>query len=501
MIIINRWCIRSPSLSVFNDWDGSNPSGTRDETCSPDFLLEEEGGLVRTTPAISGELGKDAKEVVSLRILESLFPQGDEAIVDADAGQNGKISFKSSERCQDVLKQILHEQTPEHSAKLEKEKWNIRPFLTHKRSSLPKCVLQKLKEAILESNNPLLASLKEKSKIVDPNASENVSPVNDGNLDVQDTVAKDDLVFLNPRKDKDKLQEKRLQGDADQVVNDENLPQNTYDKRVSVDSMENLEFANNFKNKSAQPNVLDSEPLSKEKNSISMEDSLINLCVKCNEGGDLLICSSDSCPIQVHERCLGFDVTHDENTNFFCPFCAYSRAISKYNEAQRKASLARNDLLSFSSFTVKRGQNESIKKQSEFEKNEGKNVGIGCESSKGMDLVQGVNESEIVNGGHVNKHIQNSIPEPSTPKRKCKEKESQSRPPMAVRIRLNPWTKLEEETLKEGMERYSSVNDYVRRFPWKEILDFGHDVFHEGRGPMDLLDKWRNICKRSRKGK
>ncbi|KAI3782539.1 hypothetical protein L2E82_12589 [Cichorium intybus] len=464
-------------------------------------------GLVRMTPAIAGELGKDAKEVVSLRILESLFPQGDEAVVDADAGQNGKISFKSSERCQDVLKQILHE-TPEHSAKLEKEKWDVRPFLTHKRSSLPKCVLQKLKEAILESNNPLLASLKEKSKIVDPNASENVSPVNDGNLDVQDTVAKDDLVFLNPRKDKDKLQEKRLQGDADQVVNDENLPQNTYDKRVSVDSMENLEFANNSKTKSAQPNILDSEPLSKEKNLISMEDSLINLCLKCNEGGDLLICSSDSCPIQVHERCLGFDVTHDENAKFFCPFCAYSRAISKYNEAKRKASLARNDLLSFSSFSVKPGQNESIKKQSEFEKNEGKIVGKVCESPKGMDPVQGVNKSEIVN-----KHIQNSIPEPSTPKRKCKEKESQRsiessslgkrklryRPPTPVHIRLNPWTKLEEETLKEGVERYSSVNDNV--VPWKEILDFGHDVFRKGRSPMDLLDKWRNICKRSRKGK
>lgn len=66
-------------------------------------------GLVRMTPAIAGELGKDTKEVVSLRILESLFPQGDEAVVDADAGQNGKISFNSSERCQDVLKQILHE--------------------------------------------------------------------------------------------------------------------------------------------------------------------------------------------------------------------------------------------------------------------------------------------------------------------------------------------------------------------------------------------------------
>lgn len=65
-------------------------------------------GLVKIAPAISGDAGKDAREVVYLRILEKLFDHGNEAIVDADSSQNAKISFDASERCEDVLKKILH---------------------------------------------------------------------------------------------------------------------------------------------------------------------------------------------------------------------------------------------------------------------------------------------------------------------------------------------------------------------------------------------------------
>nr|KAJ0190086.1 hypothetical protein LSAT_V11C800420780 [Lactuca sativa] len=493
-------------------------------------------GLVRMAPAISGDLGKDAKEVVSLRILESLFPQtGDEAVVDADAGQNGKITFDSSERCEDVLNKILREQTPEHSARFEKEKWDVRSFLTHKRSSLPKCVLKKLKDMLLESSHPLLTSLKEKSKLVIPNASQNTSPVNDENLDVQDTVAKDDTNILNPRKYNDKFQENELQkADQQQLhFNNEKSPQDTHEKRVSVDNMENLESAVKLKdNKNVESNALDEdEHLNKDENSMEQDgdqtDSLMNLCVKCNEGGELLVCSSDSCPLQVHESCLGFAITFDENSNFFCPFCTYSRAISEYQEAKRKASQARNDLQAFSSFTVKKGSrpNESFKKPSEFEKNENrKQTGAFGETSEGNVANQSMREDEgkkkVKVNGNVNesdlvsRHVDKDIPQPSTPKRKFKEKESQMEiiessssrelrkrkaqytPPVVVpllRRKPIPWTKSEEETLKEGVERYSSVND--KKIPWKEILDFGHKVFHKGRTTIDLKDKWRNICK------
>ncbi|KAG2685492.1 hypothetical protein I3760_10G127900 [Carya illinoinensis] len=71
------------------------------------------------------------------------------------------------------------------------------------------------------------------------------------------------------------------------------------------------------------------------------------LCMKCNEGGQLLVCSTSNCPVMVHENCLGSSPTFDNNSKFYCPFCAYSRSISDYLGAKKKASLARKELTMF----------------------------------------------------------------------------------------------------------------------------------------------------------
>ncbi|GJX28811.1 zinc finger, PHD-type, homeodomain-like, zinc finger, RING/FYVE/PHD-type containing protein [Tanacetum coccineum] len=78
----------------------------------------------------------------------------------------------------------------------------------------------------------------------------------------------------------------------------------------------------------------------------TVDCSELCICMKCNKGGQLLVCSSDACPFRVHERCLGSAATFDEHRNFFCPFCAYSHAISKYLEVKNKASFARKCLQS-----------------------------------------------------------------------------------------------------------------------------------------------------------
>ncbi|GKD88156.1 hypothetical protein Tco_1363663, partial [Tanacetum coccineum] len=155
-------------------------------------------GLVNTAPATSGDAGKDARELVSLRILENLFAHGNDT--DADSAQNGKISFDASERCEDVLNKILQKQTPEPMLNLEQEKWDVRPFLMHKSKEDSAYgtlfgLMKQLKEAMLESSNPLLLSLKEKSRI--SNASEDMS------LDKDDPS-------LNISKDKNKVQENVL---------------------------------------------------------------------------------------------------------------------------------------------------------------------------------------------------------------------------------------------------------------------------------------------------
>lgn len=72
-----------------------------------------------------------------------------------------------------------------------------------------------------------------------------------------------------------------------------------------------------------------------------------NLCMKCNQGGQLLACKTTTCPLMVHENCLGASAQLDAKGNFFCPFCAYSRTISEYDETKKKASLARKELAIF----------------------------------------------------------------------------------------------------------------------------------------------------------
>ncbi|MFS7934259.1 putative transcription factor MYB-HB-like family [Helianthus anomalus] len=478
-------------------------------------------GLVKMAPAISGDAGKDTREIVSLRILESLFDNGNEATVD---GKAPKISFDPSERCEDVLKKILHETREPNN--LEKEKWEVGPFVKHKRSSLPECMLKKLKEAILNDNNPLLASLKEKSNLEIPNASEDTSPTNDEPL--------------NCRNDKNELQENMLQ-DGNMPPQDINTK--GHNERLSVDSMENLEFVVRSKdsdkivqriNERANDDDDERTDVAAKKDAFLKsqctvsQDSLtltewseIDRCMKCNESGELLLCSSASCPLRFHESCLGPAVTLEENGEFFCPFCAYSRAISKYQEAKRNASLARKNLQAFSSFTVKPKPNKSSTKQSGLAENENRQMddnNVNCmsnekDSAQRDPIIPDVNDEDGASLEQTTELPQNPIPEPTTPKQKRKEKESQRStesslatrlrkrkaehapplPVLLVRRKKLPWTKSEEETLKEGVERYSSGNN--AKIPWKEILDFGHNVFHKGRTAIDLKDKWRNMCK------
>ncbi|CAN4094728.1 unnamed protein product [Withania somnifera] len=87
-----------------------------------------------------------------------------------------------------------------------------------------------------------------------------------------------------------------------------------------------------------------------------------NLCVKCNEGGQLLICSSNSCSLVVHQSCLGSVPSFHNGGNFYCPFCAYSRAISEYLEVRKLSSLARKDLASFIGVGARRQSRKSSRR-------------------------------------------------------------------------------------------------------------------------------------------
>ncbi|CAK8571239.1 unnamed protein product [Lathyrus sativus] len=80
---------------------------------------------------------------------------------------------------------------------------------------------------------------------------------------------------------------------------------------------------------------------------VMTESTSQNLCMKCNEAGQLLVCKTTTCSLMVHKNCLGASPQLDAKGNFFCPFCAYSHTISEYLEAKKIASLARKELAIF----------------------------------------------------------------------------------------------------------------------------------------------------------
>ncbi|XP_073139826.1 uncharacterized protein [Henckelia pumila] len=270
----------------------------------------------------------------------------------------------------------------------------------------------------------------------------------------------------------------------------------------------------------------------------------VNLCVKCNKGEKLLACSYSSCPFVVHMHCLGSAMNSDTMKSFYCPSCAYSRAIKQYEEAKEKTSSALKDLRVFYCF----GSRRASKKQSV--------------TSNQMELDGGVEENnEVIHNfieGRINFHskktVEDKLAEPSvlnsgdslssqgkpiestnetllafdelnhgvkmmvqdyqSPQsrgqhhmdalvvyrpdenlsRQNPERSDSSHPSIHLSRRMRrPWTSAEEKTLKERVRKHCSPHD--KNIPWKTILEFGVGIFQKGRTAMDLKDKWRNICK------
>ncbi|KAJ7972239.1 putative RING/FYVE/PHD zinc finger superfamily protein [Quillaja saponaria] len=338
-----------------------------------------------------------------------------------------------------------------------------------------------------------------------------------------------------------------------------------------------------------------------------------NLCMKCNTGGQLLVCSKTTCPLVVHEICLGTSGTFDANGNFYCPFCAYSLAISDYLEAKEKASLARKELATFICKCMGHQAKEHIntvpeKEPSPLKKSEDYNLrgnsngnehllrreddrvyhvgehindvnniptencaynqqqadpSMSCNNvysscreeetvinglvnvvkveKKGEDkvirenaTVRGLEEQNQVPSNYLcagdkfssekaivvfakQSNIKEEIQDEMLDKQNSaldieadkdsqasmrlrrREKHYASQARHQLRRKKVPWTADEEKILKEGVQKFASTSD--RGIPWRQILEFGGNVFLNGRTPVDLKDKWRNMCKSSPKWK
>lgn len=115
----------------------------------------------------------------------------------------------------------------------------------------------------------------------------------------------------------------------------------------------------------------------------SSEDSLATqriFCMKCDKDGQLLTCGSSTCPLVVHESCLGTAAKFDEDGVFYCPFCMYSRAISECLEAKKKVTLARKDLAAFIDLKVGRQPQLPVRSRTS-EQNKVRQVDELCENN------------------------------------------------------------------------------------------------------------------------
>ncbi|KAK6153458.1 hypothetical protein DH2020_013097 [Rehmannia glutinosa] len=159
-----------------------------------------------------------------------------------------------------------------------------------------------------------------------------------------------DLITTN--EDMDKLEQNDLRdvpnvGEAEEDVNISTDSDWYHDERTNIDTKKKT--------------FLSSQCTYSQDSLATTDWRELNLCMKCNLGGKLLVCSSNSCPIVIHQSCLGSDAIFDTRGEFYCPFCAYSRAISKYMEIKKKTSLARNELTTFICSSPQKGS----KKQSQ----------------------------------------------------------------------------------------------------------------------------------------
>ncbi|KAJ0043095.1 hypothetical protein Pint_17934 [Pistacia integerrima] len=352
--------------------------------------------LVEMVPDLPEELAKNMREMVALRCLEDLFGASNGHANDGLSEMVEKVGFSLSESCEDVLQHILQKSSAldRQRAGPELLKWDVHPFILHKRTSIPKCALGQLKDAILGGISPLAASLMESSGLMRVNENggtcidnvdhnERTRRVDGTGTDAQ-TMAKNANLIPptcengnEPAGDNSRntslLPSKSIRDESNDLAA-ENVAGHKFitETRTSTDasslraqrmniadeskgqigedemSSDNVEYHNEMIDVAKKNNLFLIAQCSLDNDSLEATDRTEhNLCVKCNKDGQLLVCSTTSCPSVVHENCLGSPANFDKKGKFYCPFCAYSTAISEYLEAKKKTSLARKELAVF----------------------------------------------------------------------------------------------------------------------------------------------------------
>ncbi|KAJ7552753.1 hypothetical protein O6H91_06G069300 [Diphasiastrum complanatum] len=287
------------------------------------------------------------------------------------------------------------------------------------------------------------------------------------------------------------------------------------------------------------------------------KDGHEEICHTCKTQGKLLYCHGCPVAVHLNclEQSIGQNSQITGEIEWYCPICTYKKAVIAYDNAKKAALLAKKHMCSFidtqefhpechDDCAVRddvvckvRGSNllitaapanqsivdkvssrekeipspdsHNIKGRSELRRLNSpdsdrracselhpvqttalqKEVdGSYCPGSniQGQD---GDGRDKNLNVGHVSHFDFDPRGDPSEPSRKRVRRNFPG-----LRRKNLPWTKLEEEVLKEGIRRYSKGNGSWG-FQWARILEYGYGKFHESRTSIDLKDKWRNLAK------
>ncbi|CAN1173035.1 hypothetical protein LINPERHAP2_LOCUS30423 [Linum perenne] len=337
-------------------------------------------------------LNQSVRERITLRCLQELFGASHVAAHDPPSGPEAKLAVDFSSSCEDVLESIRRETSDLRKGGPELLKWDIHPFIVHKKASMPKCFLNQLKETITEGPVPSAALFAKVSGLVHENEDEKRSTLEEhgqsealGRSDCQIEVSRgesvsqppanglaaidENLCFSNPstsergeifgdrggvslgshgrvsaadcqQADTERFERESLSTD---MVNDDNLVEHSMQGKVGVAEKENSDLGAESQRGVSKEGPDDSSLLSKDAGDWSGS----NLCVICGKNGQLLVCGRDGCSSVVHESCLGSTPSFDSTGQFCCPYCADSIATSYYKKMKERMAVTLKHLSAF----------------------------------------------------------------------------------------------------------------------------------------------------------
>nr|XP_004304663.2 PREDICTED: uncharacterized protein LOC101308008 [Fragaria vesca subsp. vesca] len=209
--------------------------------------------------------------------------------------------------------------------------------------------------------------------------------------------------------------------------------------------------------------------MSDEEDRMELDGFVIEKCLTCGGGdGDdgmkVVACSVIGCPIGIHEECMSSNSEIDDKGRFYCPYCAYKRALLRKMKLRKK----RDPHAKGGSDIPQLNQTDKVTE-------------VLSETRKVPDS----NPTEKAGSSAEPRNVPESGSEDLLFR-------------ISKRRKVN-WTAAELEMLEAGIQIFSA--QVKKNLPWRRILELGRDIFHETRTPDNLKDKWKVLCREASNNK